>query len=1525
MTEAPETSSTARVPSRGRIMTIVRRLALGIVCLLLVAVLAVAAGLVWLRTEAAEHFLKEQLVAGLRKAGITATLDELRGPLPGELSLRGLVLADADGEWLKLGEAKVRVDWLELAHWRFVVREISLGRADVLRLPVFPESPEAQPSEKKADPLDTTRLLARLPAVRVDDLRIGRLSVAPEVLGLPAGGRLELSAEGKLSAAPDGIPLAALKLIRARGPASGDTLEIAAGPAAPDNQLLDLKVKLHEAAGGLIGALAGLPDAISLTLEGAAPPRDWKGAFTLDAGGLVQAEGRLGYAVMAGGGGLLTFDAGVQPRSAAPREVRMALGDRTALEFALRLLPGALQVPALRAVAPAWSLKAEHIDVSGGSPRRSPNIAGTLQGEITDPAALGGLPFASAGFDMRLSGRLDKPAADLRARVEALSLAEKPADAPYPNVSTALRAEMTGQESLSLRGEITVEHALGIRDNMVRMDLEADASAKGRGYELRHFQAKSDLLRATALGEWNPDLPFPHVDAQAELTLPRLADLCALFGISGIDAGTFALAAKLGPAGLPGAAKIEAADGRVRLAGFADARLSGMRWGGTFAPFADLVGDSARLRAELSGSAPYGEKSGNQETAAAPVLDISKIQLETAGLTGGGDIRLDMAGNGSFAGKLELVLRDLGLLPGAAEAKLGGALRAILSADGSFAKPGLSLTVDSASLRVAGETLTAPRLQMTARADVSGELCADGRAELSARTRAGDTRLSTQAKWRGDTLSIADFSGMLAGVDLKGDGTAKFPAGKPPQITARLAAAVRDWAGLAALAGPVSAKEATFTIALSPDVAGRQNAEGSVTLRDFVSGDTQVSSLTAQARGSNLFVSPEGSLEAELGPGAAGVRWDKGRLSARYGKDGGVFSASTAGELAVDVAAWQKEKTLGIDKLNIRMGKQFGVDLDAPVRVTGIGGPSTVVPETKLRLMPSGEVTFGGRFGSAMDLSLALHQLSLKSLGALAGVKLPEGMLGADIQIRGTLARLAAQFSLVADDIREPGSSAAPIRLALTGDLPAGGRTLTAKLDSAGLGEKGLSGTVRVPVRQGAGGPSLDMAAPLSGQIHWEGPLAPLWTFAPLPDCRLEGEGSLDAAIAGTLAAPRPSGTLRLNNVQVFDLRSGVALRAIMAEAVVSPSGQLTLKMDGGDGRGGTLALETSLEMMREGMPLQAKLTLDKLRPLRRADVRVSLSGNITAKGPALTPMVTGEVTVDSGELRLDRLSGSSFTTLEVENMEAPAAQTTESARRPRTGMLNLRILIPKKFYVRGHGVESEWEGDLRIRGAFNNPSIRGRIASVRGVMDLLGKTFTLSRGVISLRGERPPRPALDIEVRRELPGMTARALITGTTSKTKLTLTSQPPMAEDEVLARMLFGRSASELSHVEALHLAAAAAALAGGGDVLGVMGTTRDALGVDVLRVGGSRFSSNRSQSNGNPLAGPSAQGDDDDDSSPTTIEMGKYLNDNVYVGVQQGLGENSTEVFMDVELSPRVNFEARTSSDSSSVGLNWNWDY
>ena len=361
------------------------------------------------------------------------------------------------------------------------------------------------------------------------------------------------------------------------------------------------------------------------------------------------------------------------------------------------------------------------------------------------------------------------------------------------------------------------------------------------------------------------------------------------------------------------------------------------------------------------------------------------------------------------------------------------------------------------------------------------------------------------------------------------------------------------------------------------------------------------------------------------------------------------------------------------------------------------------------------------------------------------------------------------------------------------------------------------------------------------------------------------------------------------------------------------------------DGQGGAINVNGTVGPLASGLPLSLHGTIKELAPLHRNDLSVTLSGTADIVGPATSPDVRAAITVNKGQFQIVSSFGTSIPTLNVVEAGQEESTASSSGSGPK---LDVNVLIPNRFFVRGKGLESEWKGNLQVSGPATNPVVTGSINSIRGQFSLLGKQFTLSRGDVEFSGATPPDPLLNVLVTYAAANITAEATVSGPASSPTLTLSSQPPLPQDEVVAQVLFGQSASSLGRMEAIQLAAELAWLSGfGSGGMGVLGEVRDTLGFDVLRFGSMQNGPKQQTSRNVGLLQPPGQnsGSSAQEDSIPSLEVGKYVMDNVYVGLEQGMNGDASGVRVEIELAPNLNLEGVSTPQGSEVGLNWKKDY
>ncbi|HME20094.1 MAG TPA: translocation/assembly module TamB domain-containing protein [Acetobacteraceae bacterium] len=863
-----------------------------------------------------------------------------------------------------------------------------------------------------------------------------------------------------------------------------------------------------------------------------------------------------------------------------------------------------------------------------------------------------------------------------------------------------------------------------------------------------------------------------------------------------------------------------------------------------------------------------------------------------------------------------------------------------LAADGTMAVTGgqpqaSALVGDDGRINLAatlhGDDLTLTRLQFSGRAatlEASGKLAA-GRADLAwsltvSDLAAAEPQLGGQLRATGtingatdDLTMTADIDGSLA-VRGMSSGTLSMrvdASGLPMHAGGRITAR-GDLLG-APVDLAVALRQADDGLAIDIERAAWKSLD--------VGGALQLPTATMVPTG-NLHVAMTrladlapligqpigGSVQATLTatPGAVqpalNVRLDAEAV--QIGRLGGTLHASASGTVnALDVklaaalpdldgaSAWLNAaanidaaaQTMTLASLEADW-RQQAVRLLAPTRL----GFSDGVAIDRLRLgLRQAVLEVSGRAGATLDLTASLRNLPADLVGA-------DGTVKGDARITGTPARPTGKISLAATGLR--------LRNGLGRAMPPA--AVTADADLAGT-------DARIDARINAGGShvSLTGRVPLSTanaiSLRAGGALD-LALFDPILAAggrRVRGQVTLDTTITGTMVAPTFGGTARLAGGDVQDFTNGVHLSDIVAQ--VDGSGTtLRIARFSAKAGPGTIAASGTIGLMAPGLPVDLAITARDAQPLASDLITAVVDADMTLHGEALGQLAaTGSVHVRKADIRIPERMPAAIAVLPVNRPGvAPAAPATASAI-----MLNIALDAPRQVFVRGRGLDVEFGGTMTLSGTVAAPRTVGGFDLRRGTISLAGRSLDFSEGRISFNGGSITDPALHIVASSTSGSITATLTISGTAHDPKITLSSVPPLPQDEVLAQLLFGTGVGKLGALQVAGLAASLATLTGSGGIGDPLDKVRQGLGLDRLAV-----------SNG---ANGSA-----------ALEAGRYIAPRVYLGARQN-ASGGTQATVQIDIAKGLKLEATagtgtgsatgadSASNGSSIGLSYQFEY
>ena len=404
---------------------------------------------------------------------------------------------------------------------------------------------------------------------------------------------------------------------------------------------------------------------------------------------------------------------------------------------------------------------------------------------------------------------------------------------------------------------------------------------------------------------------------------------------------------------------------------------------------------------------------------------------------------------------------------------------------------------------------------------------------------------------------------------------------------------------------------------------------------------------------------------------------------------------------------------------------------------------------------------------------------------------------------------------------------------------------------------------------------------------------------------RITGYITPDLRITGTAKAPLAQGRVVLANGSVQNVTTGLDLTKI-STLLLANGKRLTLSRLYAKAGNGSITGRGTIDLTPP-MPLDIRIAFNRASPVQSDIISEVLSGGIAVRGAVKTNLgVGGTIYIDKATVNIPKGLPPSVTKLTI----LKPGQKPPAPSKPPPIALNLTVATKYQgILVTGDGIFAMLGGSLHLGGTAAKPIPSGGFHLLRGHFSLAGKTLNFTKGTVTFNGNGF-MPAIDFEATSTATDGTVSTLaVTGTAEHPVVSLSSNPTLPSDEVLAHLLYGTGTQSLSAFQAASLAASLAQLAGigGGGGGGPLAGVQKALGLDELSVSGG--------SNG---SGP-------------TVNAGRYVAPGIYVGATQSTsGGSKAKVEINLYKGLKVNTEVGSgggygTNTGNSVGVTYQFNY
>ena len=1389
-----------------------------------------------------------------------ARISGLSGRVPDRLAVERVELRDPNGVWLRADD--LRLDWSP--------RGLLRGRLDIDALQAARITVERQPSaapDADEDPIDVAALLPPID-VAVKALAVPVIDIETDVLGAAA----ELSLDATLDLPRDGRAIAVeAKLRRTDAPARADILLTHDAVA----NRLTLDVEAEEPEGGLLVRLLALPGrpAMRLRAMGEGPVDDLTLTLDADAGDVASARARL--TLKRADNGLRAQLAGDAAIAAAlPPAYRPLAGPQISFAAVLtRSDAGPIDIDSVRI-----ETEALRADASGRFDPANERLSGNVKiaGDLAPFSDLTQLPL-QGGFDaaIELDGDLQDVSAAYAVSVQDGGVEAFAARTLGTEGDADFKATAGGP--IGLRGRFAVDGLTldGAPPPAIGGDANGDyaltVDAAG-GVQITSLNATAGPLATAASG---------RIDADGALDLTLTVDV-----------------ADIATEDLPDLRGSTAA--RIRLEGKVDGEI-GIALDGELLRFAtgiaavdDLTGDRIGYRA----SARYAAVAG---------LRVESLRVAGGSVTLTGNAALDAA-FADLTADLAVTVADLAPLTSALGIDVAGGLDGRLRLRGDPADPAIVLNADWRQARIAdidGATVSVaadvPRPVSAPAGDVTmsvawRELAADARGAVRLD---GDVVEIAELRVRGDALNAdADLTvdpvrGLIAGPVTAG----------LPRLQAFASLVGRDLDGSAEIEATLAADD------------GVQTLTGKLTASALRLDDLAAAGLQASANLRRPFDAPAGDLQAvawEIDVG--GQRLQDVGIGAALADNTMDFNLRVNGldGLGTVVAAggaigW-RDRTLEavIDRLDGRLAGE-ALRLATPLRLSRT---DTAVTVADLDLViGAGRVRGDLNLGTErVAADIAVDALTVQSFAALAGGPAIDGTATATLKLSGTPTDPDLSAELRIADVTLPDQAAAElpaIALSAQGAWRDGQATLRAGIEGVDGLTAQLAGSLPLRGDLVAYRFALPETEPLNMRLTIDGDMARLGPLFAPDGHGMAGRFAGEISVVGMLAQPRVEGEGGLTDGFYANDASGFVLRDVGLRLAGDERRLLLQNLTATDDNGGRLTGDGAVTFGEDGLgTVDLAVSLTTLSIARIDEIHATTSGDLRLAGPLRDLLLSGTLTVDKADIEIPSKLPVSVSSIEVTEINLPPGRQGEQARAVAPSMddgdgdvrLDVTVDLPGQVFVRGRGLDSEWRGGFEVGGWLSRPVVNGQLEIVRGTFALAGRSFEFQRGVIDVStSERGNVDAdLDLSAAAQAADITAEVRIDGPVLSPDITLLSTPPLPQDEILSRVLFGKDVGSLSAVQAFQLGQSALVLSGRLGSGGIVSDIRRSLGLDALDIESGE--------------GEGVEG--------ATLRAGKYVSDNVYLGMRQGLTAQSSRAVLEYKVLPWLSLESSVGATADS---------
>ena len=325
-----------------------------------------------------------------------------------------------------------------------------------------------------------------------------------------------------------------------------------------------------------------------------------------------------------------------------------------------------------------------------------------------------------------------------------------------------------------------------------------------------------------------------------------------------------------------------------------------------------------------------------------------------------------------------------------------------------------------------------------------------------------------------------------------------------------------------------------------------------------------------------------------------------------------------------------------------------------------------------------------------------------------------------------------------------------------------------------------------------------------TGKVDLKGKLSAedlSWLAAENPSLRrVAGRLEADVTMQGPVADPAIDAMVRLTDGELRPDMDVPSLQALNLNAVVTPDGARLQTFTGELGGAPFQITGSVVRNNQSGAAADLRLQGENLLLYRSAGLKVRADTDLTVKGPLQHLTVAGEVAITDGRMvkyfdLLGILKGSS-------KPKTDMGLQLFSIRQPplKDMVFDVQLTSKNPFTIRNNLAKGAVRPELKLTGTGEFPVLAGEVYVDPTRISLPAGSLVFESGVVSFDPNRPDRPTLDLVGTSKMLGYDVTMLVEGPYDEPVVTLSSVPPLSNEELLLLLIAGQQPNAADDTEA-----------------------------------------------------------------------------------------------------------------------------